>query len=487
MNTPIRRLSVLLAALFTALLVASTVVQFFQARTLASMSTNKRTLLDNYAQERGSIFVGGQPIARSVSVKDQYSWLRTYPSGPLYSQVTGFYAYAVGNPYGLERAADGLLSGSSDALFVRRVTDLITGRKTAGASLDLTLDPRAQEAADRALGQSRGAVVALDPRSGAILAMVSHPQYDPNALSSHNLGQAAAAWKALSSDPSQPYFNRAIGGNLYPPGSTFKVVTAAAALENGIVKDENSSVRGPASLDLPLTDAALPNENGRPCGPGDRTTLIHALEISCNTAFGTLGLDLGGEKLRAQAGRFGFGDTLDIPMRVSPSSVPADLNAPQAAQAAIGQFDVRTTPLQMAMVAAGVANQGRVMKPYLISQVRSANLDVIDSAPEPQELSQAVSPRTAEILKKMMVSVVENGSGARARIPGVAVAGKTGTAQHDPGKPPHAWFISFAPADDPKVAVAVVVESGGVTGSEVGGGRVAAPIARQVIEAVIRR
>ncbi len=487
MNTPIRRLSVVMAALFTALLVAATSVQFFQARTLAGMAANKRTLLDSYARERGSIFVAGQPIAKSVPVNDQYSWLRTYPGGRLYSQITGFYAYAVGNPYGLERAADGLLSGSSDTLFVRRVTDLITGRKTSGASLDLTIDPRAQQAADQALGASRGAVVALDPRTGAILAMVSHPQYDPNALSSHNLGEAAAAWQALSTDPTQPYFNRAIGGNLYPPGSTFKVVTAAAALENGLVKDGSSVLPGPATLDLPLTTATLPTENRQPCGPGDKTTLVHALEISCNTAFGSLGLQLGGEKLRAQAAKFGFGDTLDVPMRVSPSSVPADLNPPQAAQAAIGQFEVRTTPLQMAMVAAGVANQGRVMKPYLIEQVRSANLDVITSAPQPQELSQAVSPRTADILRKMMVSVVDNGSGVRARIPGVAVAGKTGTAQHQPGRPPHAWFISFAPADNPTVAVAVVVENGGVTGSEVGGGRIAAPIARAVMEAVIRR
>jgi peptidoglycan glycosyltransferase len=240
-------------------------------------------------------------------------------------------------------------------------------------------------------------------------------------------------------------------------------------------------------LDLPLTDATLPNENRQPCGPGDKTTLLHALEISCNTAFGSLGMELGGEKLRAQAAKFGFGDTLSVPMRVVPSSVPADLNAPQAAQSAIGQFDVRTTPLQMAMVAAGIANQGRVMTPYLVNQVRSADLDIISGPPQPQELSQAVSARTADIVKNMMVSVVDNGSGARAQIPGVRVAGKTGTAQHDPKQPPHAWFISFAPADDPKVAVAVIVEDGGVTQSEVGGGRVAAPVARAVMEAVMGR
>ena len=486
MNTPIRRLSVVIAGLLTALLVASTVVQFAQAKSLGAMAANKRTLLDNYSRERGAIIVAGQPIAKSVPVDDQYRFLRTYPQGELYSQVTGFYSYAVGAPYGLEHASDDLLSGDSDTLFVRRMTDLITGRRTSGATLELTIDPKAQKAADDALGKSHGAVVALDPTTGAILAMVSHPQYDPNPVSSHDLTKAANAWKKLSTDPDKAFLNRTIN-ELYPPGSTFKVVTAAAALENGIVTDENSTVPGPAELDLPLTSTNLPNENGRPCGPNNETTLIHALEISCNTAFGSLGLELGGEKIRAQAAKFGFGDSLQIPMRVTPSTVPADLNAPQSAQSAIGQYDVRTTPLQMAMVAAGIANQGRVMTPYLIDTVRSANLDIIQSTPDPVELSQAVSAQTAEILTKMMVSVVENGSGVRAQIPGVEVAGKTGTAQHDPGKPPHAWFISFAPANDPKVAVAVVVEDGGVTGSEVGGGRVAAPIARAVMEAVLNK
>ncbi|KJK12814.1 peptidoglycan D,D-transpeptidase FtsI family protein [Terrabacter sp. AAH1] len=486
MNTPIRRLSVVIACLFTALLVASTIVQFTQAKSLNAMATNKRTLLDSYSRERGSIIAGGQAIAKSVPVEDQYRFLRTYSQGDLYAQLTGFYSYAVGAPYGLEHASDDLLSGDADTLFVRRVTDLITGRKTSGATIELTIDPKAQAAADKALGDNKGAVVALDPKTGAILAMVSHPTYDPNPLSSHDLSKAAKAWQTLSTDKDKAYLNRAISG-VYPPGSTFKVVTAAAALENGVVTDENSSVPGPPELDLPLTKTPLPNENGRACGPNDKTTLIHALEISCNTAFGSLGLELGGEKLRAQAAKFGFGDSLQVPMRVATSSVPADLNAPQAAQSAIGQFEVRTTPLQMAMVAAGIANGGRVMTPYLIDSVRSANLDIIESTPDPVELSQAVSEQTASTLTKMMVSVVQNGSGARAKIDGVEVAGKTGTAQHDLDKPPHAWFISFAPATDPKIAVAVVVEDGGVKGSEVGGGRVAAPIARDVMEAVLNR
>ena len=487
MNTPIRRLSVLIAALFGALLVASTIIQFAQAQTLNVMAANKRTLLDNYSRERGSILVEGQAIAKSVPVDDQFAWLRTYPQGRLYSQITGFYAYSIGNPFGLENAADDLLSGKADRLFVRRVTDLLTGRDTVGATIELTLNAKAQQAASDGLGKNRGAVVALDPRTGAILAMVSHPQYDPNPLSSHDLAKSEAAWKKLSNDKAKPFVNRGITGDLYPPGSVFKVVTAAAALEQGLLEDENSEVPGPAELDLPLTKTNLPNEDGRACGPDDRTTLIHALEISCNTAFGSLGLELGGEQLRAQAAKFGFGDSLQIPMRVSPSTMPAEINAPQSAQSAIGQYEVRTTPLQMAMIAGGIANQGRVMTPYLIQSVRTADLDVIESAPDPEELSQAVSPRTADILKQMMVSVVDNGSGRRAQIDGVAVGGKTGTAQHDLKKNPHAWFISFAPADDPQVAVAVIVEESGVTGNEVGGARVAAPIAKDVMEAVINR
>ena len=376
MNTPIRRISVVIAALFTALLVASTMVQFVQERSLGAMAANKRTLLDTYSRERGSIIVGDQPVAKSTPVDDQYRFLRTYPQGNLYSQVTGFYSYQVGAPYGLEHSSADLLSGDSDTLFVRRVTDLLTGRRTAGASLGLTINAKAQKAADEALGGSKGAVVALDPRTGAILAMVSHPQYDPNAISGHDLAKAASAWKTLSTDPDKAFLNRGIS-QLYPPGSTFKVVTAAAALEAGLVTDENSEVPGPPVLDLPLTSATLPNENRLACGPNNKTTLIHALEISCNTAFGSLGLQLGGERLRAQAAKFGFGDSLTVPMRVSTSSVPADLNEPQAAQSAIGQYEVKTTPLQMAMVAAGIANGGRVMTPYLIDSVRSANLDVI--------------------------------------------------------------------------------------------------------------
>jgi len=262
-------------------------------------------------------------------------------------------------------------------------------------------------------------------------------------------------------------------------------VTAAAALSSGKY-DEHSQVYGGARLDLPQTSTDLPNDFPGPCGSGSRVDLTHALEISCNTAFGSLGLTLGADALREQAAKFGFGDRLNVPMPVTPSTVPTGMNPPQTAQAAIGQFDVRVTPLQMAMVSAGIANKGVVMSPYAVKTVRSPDLDVLEQA-RPQELSEAVSPDVAAQLTRMMEQVVTGGTGTRAQIPGVSVAGKTGTAQQGKGEPPHAWFTAFAPADDPKVAVAVVVEDGGRAGSEAFGGAVAAPIAKSVMEAVLNR
>ena len=483
MNQPIRRVSLIVALLFFSLLISTTWIQFVSAKELDNRQGNRRTLLDSYSRERGAILVGGSPIAKSVPTKDDLKYVRTYPSGELYSQVTGYYSFTYGAGGGIEGSEDALLSGQSDKLFYRRVVDMVTGKVPSGASLELTINAKVQKAADKALGNQRGAVVALDPRTGAILAMVSHPQYDPTRLSGHNLDAVATAWKALNADPNQPMVNRAIAGNLYPPGSTFKLITAAAALSSGTFTEE-SLIPGPATLDLPQTTVNLPTDDHRPCGPGNKTTLTHALEISCNTAFGWLGLQLGGDELRAQAAKFGFGDSLKVPMWVTPSTVPAELNAPQTAQSAIGQFDVRVTPLQMAMVSAAIANKGIVMSPYLIKDTRNSDLEVIEQT-KPEQLSQAITPDVAAALTRMMIAVVQSGTGTPAQITGVQVAGKTGTAQHEKGSAPHAWFTAFAPADNPTIAVAVVVEDGGNVGSEAFGGKVAGPIARQVIEAAM--
>lgn len=482
MNNPIRRLSLVVAVLFCTLFIASSWIQFVQADELRNKPGNRRTLLATYSRERGAILVGGDAIARSEASPDELKFQRTYPKGKLYSHVTGYYSFLYGAGGGLESAADELLTGESAQLLYRRLGDLLTGRRSTGVNLELTINPKAQAAAQEGLGNQRGAVVALDPRTGAILALVSHPQYDPNSLAGHASGPVQKSWAQLNADPRRPLINRAIGGDLYPPGSVFKIVTAAAALSSGRFT-QTSQLPGPKVLDLPETTAGLVNDWNGPCDNGT-VDLTRALEKSCNTAFGWLGMELGGQAMRDQAAKFGFGAKLSIPMAVTPSSLPEQMNKAQEAQSAIGQYDVRVTPLQVAMVSAAVANEGRVMAPFIVKQGRGADLEVLDQT-APRELGQAVSPEVAAALTAMMEKVVASGTGTRAQIPGVAVAGKSGTAQHGEGRAPHAWFTSFAPANDPKVAVAVVVEDGGNAGFEAAGGRISAPIARDVMKAVI--
>ncbi len=486
MNGPLRRVSTVVALLFAALFISTTLIQVIFAPSINARPDNRRTLLDNYSRQRGAILVGDQPVAVSQPTpNEEIKYLRSYPQPLPYSHVTGYFSYTYGAGGGLEGAADDLLSGSSSQFFYTRVTDLLTGKQPVGATVQATINPKAQDAADKALGNQRGAVVALDPKTGAILAMISHPQYDPNRLSSHDQASVVKAWNELNADPTQPLVNRAIAGNLYPPGSVFKIVTAAAALENGKV-DTTTQIPAPGVMELPQTTAGLPNYDRQPCGPNNQTTLQHALEISCNTAMGYLGVQVGAQALADQAAKFGFGTTMRIPTRVEPSRFPTGINQAQTAQSAIGQYDVRVTPMQVAMVSAGIANGGVVMRPYLINQVLSADLQTIDRT-SPERLGTAVSSQTAATLTQMLVGVVDQGTGTPAKINGVQVAGKTGTAEQGNGKPPHAWFTAFAPANDPKVAVAVVVEDGGNAGSEAAGGRLAGPIAKAVMEAVLNQ
>ncbi len=481
MNAPIRRLAFIVSAMFCALLVSTTWIQFVQAGDLDDRAGNRRTLMETYSRERGAILVDGNPIARSQATDDDLQWIRSYPDGRLYSHVTGYYSFIYGAGGGVESARNELLAGTSDMQFYRRVVDVVTGRAPQGASLELTLDPDLQEAADQALGDRRGAVVAIDPDTGAVLAMVSHPQYDPAVLSSHQLSSVEDSWNELTSDPARPMVNRTIAGDLYPPGSTFKLVTAAAALSSGDFSPD-TTMPGPATYTLPQTDVELPNYGGGSCSPDDEVTLERAVTISCNTAFAWLGNELGDEALRQKAQDFGFGQALRVPMPVTPSVFPEELDPSQTAQAAIGQYDVRMTPLQVAMMSAAIANEGAVMSPYLISTVRDEDLDVIEET-SPQQVSEAVSPTVAGQLEEMMVSVVEGGSGGAAALPGVTVAAKTGTAEYGSDNQTHAWFTGYAPVDDPQIAIAVIVEGGGTTEEESTGGRVAAPVARQVLEA----
>lgn len=485
MNQPLRRVAAACFVLFGLLLLQANWVQVVKAKEYRNDPRNRRVLLRTYDRERGPIVIGTgkdrQAIARSVATTDSLKYLRTYPGGAVYAPVTGFVSLVYGLT-GIERAQDQVLSGQDDRLFVRRLSDYITGRQIAGGSIVLTLNRAAQQAAYDGLQGKVGAVVALNPRTGAVLAMASSPSYDPSVLSSHSPSSIRAAYQRLMSAAGDPLLNRSVQST-YPPGSTFKVITTAAALGAGLTPQ--SRIPSPTVLDLPGTTANLGNFGGERCGDGRTDTLADALRISCNTAFGQLGITLGAEKVRAQAQAFGFGDSsLALPQPVAASVYPSELTKAQEAQSAIGQYDVRVTPLQMAMVAAGVANDGTVMRPYLVQEVQAPDLSRLDLA-DPKVYSHAVSSSVAQQLTTMMEAVVDTGTGTNAQIPGVRVAGKTGTAQHAVGQPPHAWFIGFAPAQDPQVAVAVLVEDGGSLGSDATGGKVAAPIAQAVMRAVL--
>lgn len=489
MNVPIRRVAMVTLAMFLVLMVSSTWIQFVQAPDLNADPRNVRTLYREYGTNRGPILVAGEPIAESVPVDDAYGYQRVYPQGEMYAAVTGFYSVTYGRS-GIERYANEYLNGSSNSLWWNRLQNLISGEDPQGSAVELTIDPDAQKAAWDALGDQRGAVVALNPKTGEILAMVSTPSYDPNVLASHNLSEVRSTYEALNSAEGDPLVNKTIAGKLYPPGSTFKLVTAATGLETGTVTTE-SQIPAPDQLALPNSSSVLNNFGGASCSPTGTMTLADALRISCNTAFGQLGIDVGAPALAEQADAFGFGEKLSVPMPVTPSFFPTEINGKpldgaQTALSAIGQLDVRVTPLQVALVSAAIANDGELMTPYLIKQVRTPDLSVAFST-EPSTLSTPIDAQTAHDLRDMMVGVVQSGTGTAAQIPGVQVAGKSGTAETVKGAAPHAWFTSFAPANDPEVVVAVILENGGDAGNEATGGRVAAPIARAVMEAVMNK
>ncbi len=478
MNRPIRRVAVVCMLLFALLLGNGTYLIVVRQDALNAHPLNRRVRDAEFAQDRGAILVGNTPIAETVPSDGAFRYQREYPDPETYAHVTGWYSYDRGRS-GLEDSRNTELAGTDNSLFVRRLVDLVTGRTPEGASVTTTIDPDAQRAAVEALGDRKGAVVALDPQTGAVLAMVSTPSYDPNRIAdSDDIGAANRAYTELVEDPDNPLANRA-AGEVYPPGSTFKLVTAAAALEAGMAPD--SEVDSPTELTLPGTQTQLGNDTD--CG-GERVTLDQALQVSCNTAFANIGVELGADALREQAEAFGF-ETRHLPdLNGAASRFPTDPDDAQTALSAIGQFDVAASPLQMAMVAAAVANDGVVMEPYVVDQVRAPNLSVLEQN-EPRERGRAMSAANAEQLQQMMVNVVEQGTGSNARIGGVEVGGKTGTAQSDLDRNPYAWFVSAAPMDDPQVAVAVFIEEADIPRNDIAGGALAAPIARAVTEAVI--
>ena len=478
MNKPIRRVAFIALIMFALLLANGTYMMIFRQSSLTAQPQNRRVRDAEFAQNRGAILAAGKTeIAKTVPAKDRFKYQRVYPDGELYAPITGFYSYDRASS-ALERTYNAQLAGTDDALFVRRLVDMATNRTPEGASVQTTIVPKIQKAAADALGNQKGAVVALNPKTGAVLAMVTSPTFDPNDIATHDIEAAGKAYDRLASSSQQPLTNRA-AREIYPPGSTFKVVTAAAALADG--KTPNSMVESPDRLKLPGTRVFLSNSTN--CG-GTKITITQALKVSCNTAFANLGMDVGASKLREQAQLFGFDRRHLADLGGVASQFPDKLNEAQLALSSIGQYDVAASPLQMAMVSAAIANDGVLMDPYVVSQVRSQDLRPIETH-EPKALSTAMTSENAKELQQMMGVVVSEGTGRNAQIPGVEVGGKTGTAQSDPKRKPFAWFTSFAPLDDATVAVAVIVEDADIPRDDIAGGRVAAPIARAVMQAAL--
>lgn len=474
MNGPIRTVATFVALLMAALLVNITWISVVRTESLNEDTRNRRVRDAEFSRNRGTILVGNTPIAQSVERTGRFPYVRTYPEPELWSSVTGWYSYDYARS-GLEQSYNQQMAGTSSSQAARRVVDILSGRQGRGANLSTTLNTRAQAAAVRALGDQRGAVVAMNYATGEILALASTPTYDPNRLSTVDLAGEREAWSELLNAPDEPLKNRALR-EVYPPGSTFKLVTAAAALEDGMVP--STEVDSPASLRLPDSSRSMGNSTN--CG-GTRVTLEQALKTSCNTAFGNLGLELGADKMIAMAEKFGFNQEQSIDIAAATSRFPTEIDQAQTALTAIGQFDVAASPLQIAQVAAAIANDGEMMKPYLVSTVTNRDLTVL-SAQSPERLGRAVSRSTAEHLQQMMIATVQDGTGTPAQIDGLVIGGKTGTAQTAPDRPPYAWFVGYA--EDPQVAVVAFVENADVERDDISGGRLAAPIFKAVVEAL---
>ncbi|MEZ0064121.1 peptidoglycan glycosyltransferase [Streptacidiphilus sp. MAP12-20] len=484
MNKPIRRVSVFCLLLVLALMIRANWVQGVDASALNANTHNQRTVIEAYSYPRGDIIVGGQPVTKSLLVNgNKYKYRRAYVNGPMYAPVTGFSSQAYGSNL-LENVEQQVLAGTDSRLFFRNTLDMLTGKQKQGGNVVTTIDPKVQQAGWDGLQGKKGAAVALDPTTGAILGLVSFPSYDPTSIAGVT-GDFQKNWTTLNADTNQPMLNRALR-QTYPPGSTFKLITAAAALETGQVTDINAATSTPETYQLPNTTTQLTNEAG---DVGCLNASINdALRISCNTVFGKLGAEIGTNRMVEEAQKFGFNNSgLTIPVGVAGSNYDTKMDLAQTALSSIGQFDTRATPLQMAMVAAAISNDGSLMKPYLVAQERSANNSVISQA-QPQQLSQATTPDVASKLQTMMVNVVQNGTGTTAQIPGVQVGGKTGTAQHGVNNKdnPYAWFVSWAKGPNGKqIAVAVVVEDSGTVRSDISGMHLAAPIAKAMMQAYL--
>ena len=485
MNRALRRISIAVLAMFILLLVNVNYLQGFAPASLASKPNNARAFEAQFQYQRGNIVTAdGVTIAESKPSNDVFKYKRSYPYGPVYAPVTGY--DTLYSQTGIEKAEDSLLSGSASALTVRNVIDLLTGKQRKGANVTLTINSKAQAAAYNALAAlgKPGGVVALNPKTGAILAVASYPSYDPNVLATHDGPQLNQADEQLLTDKAQPLLNRALEGT-YPPGSTFKIVTSSSLLTQSPSTTINTNVDSPAQLTLPQTTHVLTNNNGEVCGNGSgQAPLIVAFAQSCDTTFGKIGMQLGAPALNDMAEKFGMNDAnLDVPLPVAKSNYVIPPSQALTAFSAIGQFSDTVTPLQEAMFAAAIANGGTLMKPYLVQQVTASDLSTVQTTSQ-SVLSQAVSSSVAGSVGQMMRAVVQDPNGTAFNVSaqnegGIVIAGKTGTAETGTVSLNDAAFTSFAPYGNPQIAVGVIIQGGGY------GAAAAAPIAAQVIKAYL--
>lgn len=489
MNKPLRHIAIFCGLLVLALLLRDNWLQYVQADALQKHERNRRIAIERYAQPRGDIIVDGKPITGSKQTSgSDFEYKRTYKNGPMWSPVTGYASQAYGATQ-LESIEDGILTGNDDQLFFRNTLDMLTGKKKQGGNVVTTLNAAAQKAAYEGLEKQggKGAVAAIEPSTGKILALASYPSYDPSSFAGNSTTTDTEAWDKLQkkNNPDDPMLNRALR-EVYPPGSTFKVVTAAAALENELYTDADQNTQTPLPWIMPGTRTPLKNDGDLPC---EDASLREALRVSCNTVFGKIGADLGNDKMLEMSEKFGFNAEQFTPVRANASVFSKDMDKAQTALSSIGQFNTAATPLQMAMVTAAIANDGTLMKPYMVDALQDSSLNPVEKT-DPEELSKPMTAKNAQILQSMMETVVEKGTGGNARIPGVTVGGKTGTAQHgvDNKENPYAWFISYAKSADGSspVAVAVVIEDENAVRGDISGGGLAAPIAKSVMEAVVK-
>ncbi|MDQ0799106.1 penicillin-binding protein 2 [Arthrobacter sp. SLBN-112] len=486
MNQAIRHSWVAAIAMFALIFGAISYVQVVGADELKDNPWNKRAILQTYCNDRGSIIVGGTPVAESVeSNSETCKFQRTYTQPELYAGLTGYFSQNYGAT-GLEQSMGAELAGNSDQLFLDRVGQLFLGNQPKGASVELTIDPQLQQLAYGLIpdGQ-RGSIVVTNPKTGAILAMVSKPSYNPNLVATQDPTAESTNINELVKVPGINLNQNVSGptGALLAPGSVFKLVDTAAALASGKY-NKDSVLPNPAEMPFDGIQYKLPNYAGGNCYTRDTATFAFALQQSCNTPFASIALDLGRNAIADQAKKFGLGEDVGDQLKLGHAQgnvFPDNLDAPGLAQSAIGQKDVRATPLQINMLTNAIANGGVQMAPSLVKTLRSPDLRVIDE-PQPQQLRTSTTPEIAKQITDWMTSVVTDGIAKTAAVPGVQVAGKTGTAELGNGTN-NSWFTGFAPADNPKVSVTIVMEGVDIYA----GAKLTSPNAKKIFEAVLNK